>query len=60
MPEFLEQDKGLVIFNVESGRADDLMSLNNQLVSLRFLLTECMSKGIGLVVLTPKNTANFL
>lgn len=26
VPEFLEKENGLVIFNVETGRADDLMS----------------------------------
>ena len=57
VPEYLEHDEGLVIFNIESGRNDDLMSINDQLISLRFLLTECASKGLGMVVLAPKKVA---
>ena len=58
VPEYLEYDEGLVIFNVEASRNDDLMSINDQLISLRFLLTECSSKGLGLVVLAPKKVAS--
>ena len=58
VPEYLEMMDGLVIFNVEAGRADDLMSKNDQLVSLRLLIGDCLSKGLGLVVLAPERAAS--
>ena len=34
------------------------MSLNDQLYSLRLLIGDCTSKGLGLVILAPKSAAN--
>ena len=53
VPDYLAGQAGLVVFNVESGRDSDLMKRTDQQMSLRLLISECVSKGLGIVVLAP-------
>lgn len=53
VPDHLEQKSGLIIFNVEAGRDDDIMTLSEQKLSLRLLLGQLLGKGLGVAVLAP-------
>ena len=60
VPDYLKAVTGLVVFNVEASRSDDLMQFANQITSLRFLLGDCLNKGLGVVIFAPKKQANHL
>lgn len=60
VPDYLQDKKGLVIFNVEANREDDIMHRQDQMTSLRLLLGEAIGKGLGMVILCPPREARHL
>lgn len=60
VPDFLKDDQGLVIFNIEADLANDVMKEQEQTVSLRLMLGELFGKGIGVVIMAPFKQAQII
>ena len=60
VPDFLKDDQGLVIFNIEADLANDVMKEQEQTISLRLMLGELIGKGMGFVIMAPSKQAQVI